>query len=361
MDLTLGKRLRELSGPVLVTGHTGFKGTWLTLLLERLEVPVIGLSLPAEPFSLYERMNRVGAIPEKFLNIRDFEAVRGYMAKFKPSAIIHMAAQPLVLESYKTPRETFSTNVMGTVNLLDAAFATNHVEAIVIVTTDKVYRNDNSGKKFTESDALAGKDPYSASKVGTESAVAAWQQISKISGGPKVVAARAGNVIGGGDWAADRIIPELIRGFSSKTIVMVRNPNSTRPWQHVLDPLVGYVMVLEALLKGEKVAAMNFGPDSRSLSVQEIVEISRVSWPLPTSVEFASGVRKDAVEATALQLDSEKARTTLKWSCAWSQSESVAATIEWWDKVLNNSVDPKEACQADIDLVLTNVRSLGIS
>ncbi len=361
MDLTLGKRLRELDGPVLVTGHTGFKGTWLTLLLERLEVPVIGLSLPAEPFSLYERMNRVGAIPEEFLDIRDFEAVRGYMAKFKPSAIIHMAAQPLVLESYKNPCETFSTNVMGTVNLLDAAFATNHVEAIVVVTTDKVYRNDNSGKKFTESDALAGKDPYSASKVGTESAVAAWQQISKISGGPKVAAVRAGNVIGGGDWAADRIIPELIRGFSGKTKVIVRNPKSTRPWQHVLDPLLGYVMVLEAVLDGESIIAINFGPNSESLSVSDIVEISRGNWPLPTSVEFASGVPEDAVEAIALQLNSERARSSLGWSCAWNQRESVEATIKWWDKVLNNSVNPRDACEADIDTLLGKVRSLGIS
>lgn len=361
MELTLGKRLRELSGPVLVTGHTGFKGTWLTLLLERLEVPVVGLSLPAEPFSLYERMNRKGAIPEDFLDIRDFEAVQGFMATFKPAAIIHMAAQPLVLESYKTPRETFETNVMGTVNILDAAFATTYVEGLVVVTTDKVYRNDNSGAKFVESDALAGKDPYSASKVGTESAVAAWQQISRISGGPKVVAARAGNVIGGGDWAADRIIPELIRGFSTKSKVIIRNPKSTRPWQHVLDPLLGYVMVLEAILKGKKISAMNFGPYSESLSVREIVDISKENWPLKTSVEFGEGLHDDAIEAIALQLNSEKARTSLEWSCAWNQRESVAATIKWWDKVLNNSVDPQDACEADIDLVLANVQSLGIS
>lgn len=361
MDLTLGKRLRELSGPVLVTGHTGFKGTWLTLLLERLGVPVIGLSLPAEPLSLYERMNRKGAIPEAFLDIRDFEVVQEFMAQHQPSAIIHMAAQPIVLESYKTPRETFATNVMGTVNILDTAFASNHVEAIVVVTTDKVYRNDNSGKKFSELDALAGKDPYSASKVGTESAVAAWQQISNISGGPKVVAARAGNVIGGGDWAEDRIIPELIRGFSTNSQVIVRNPKSTRPWQHVLDPLLGYIMVLEAVLNGKKITAMNFGPFSESLSVGEIVDISKENWPFATLVEFGNGLHEDAVEAIALQLNSEKARTTLGWSCAWNQRESVEATIKWWDKVLNDSVDPKDACEADIDLVLANIDSLGIS
>ncbi|MDP1712748.1 MAG: CDP-glucose 4,6-dehydratase [Candidatus Nanopelagicaceae bacterium] len=361
MDLTLGKRLRELSGPVLITGHTGFKGTWLTLLLERLGVPVVGLSLPAEPLSLFERMNRKGAIPEAFLDIRDFEAVQGFMGTFKPAAIIHMAAQPIVLESYRIPRETFETNVMGTVNILDAAFATKFVEGIIVVTTDKVYRNDNSGAKFVESDALAGKDPYSASKVGTESAVAAWQQISKISGGPKVVAARAGNVIGGGDWADDRILPEIIRGFSTKTKILVRNPKSTRPWQHVLDPLLGYILVLEAVLSGEKVAAMNFGPDSESLSVSEIVDISRKNWPLPTSIEFGEGVHEESVEAIALQLNSEKARISLNWRCAWNQSESVAATINWWDKVLNNSIAPKDACEANIDILLEKARSLGIS
>ena len=361
MDLTLGKRLRELSGPVLVTGHTGFKGTWLTLLLERLRVPVVGLSLPAEPLSLYDRMNRKGAIPEAFLDIRDFDAVRGFMAKYTPGAIIHMAAQPLVLESYRIPRETFETNVMGTVNILDAAFATESVKGIVVVTTDKVYRNDNLGMKFVESDALAGKDPYSASKVGTESVVAAWQQISKVSNGPKVVAARAGNVIGGGDWADDRIIPELIRGFSTNSKVVVRNPKSTRPWQHVLDPLTGYVMVLEAVLAGEQIASMNFGPDSDSLTVRQIVDISRSNWPSATSVEFAFGEQSEGIEAVALQLDSQMARTSLNWSCSWNQSESVTATIKWWNRVLNESVEPILACNADIDLLLTNAQSLGIS
>lgn len=361
MVLTLGRHLRELPGPVLITGHTGFKGTWLTLLLERLGVPVVGLSLPALPLSLYERARREGVIPEAFLDIRDFDLVKEFIAERRPSAIFHMAAQPLVLESYKTPRETFETNVMGTVNMLEAAFESDSVEGIVVVTTDKVYRNDNSGVRFTEDDALAGKDPYSASKVGTESAVAAWQQISAISGGPKVVAVRAGNVIGGGDWADDRIIPELIRGFSTKSKVIIRNPKSTRPWQHVLDPLLGYVMALEAILKGKKITAMNFGPYSESLSVSEIVEISKENWPSKTSVENGEGMHDDAVEAIALQLNSEKARTSLGWSCAWNQRESVAATIKWWDKVLNDSVDPKDACEADIDLVLANIDSLGIS
>ena len=215
MELMLGKRLRELPGPILITGHTGFKGTWLTFLLERLNVPVIGLSLEPEKDSLFDRAKRTGVIPEAFIDIREFHAISRFISEHQPSAVIHMAAQPLVLQSYKTPRETFETNVMGTANVLDAAFKTNSVEAVVVVTTDKVYRNDNSGQSFVETDPLAGKDPYSASKVGTESVVAAWQQIAKISGGPKVISVRAGNVIGGGDWAEDRLMPDLIRGLVS--------------------------------------------------------------------------------------------------------------------------------------------------
>jgi len=354
MDLALGKRLRELPGPILVTGHTGFKGTWLTLLLQRLNVPVIGLSLAPEPDSLFARAHRTGAIPESFIDIRDFDAVDTFMEAHHPSAIIHMAAQPIVLESYQRPRETFETNVMGTVNLLDAAFKTDFIEALVVVTTDKVYRNDNSGIAFTESDALAGKDPYSASKVGTESAVAAWQQISKVMGGPKVVAVRAGNVVGGGDWAENRLMPDLIRGFTRGEKIEVRNPDSTRPWQHVLDPLKGYLLALEAILSGRDASAFNFGPESKSLSVKEVVEISRDAWPLSTSVEFSETPLHEGAEAVELHLDSNAAREVLDWRPSWSQEESVIATVKWWERVINDSREPVDACASDMDFMLEN-------
>lgn len=353
MDLTLGARLRELSGPVLITGHTGFKGVWLTLLLERLRVPVIGLSLSSEPNSLYSRIVRKGVITESYIDIRDFESVRRFMSIHRPAVVIHMAAQPLVLESYKAPRETFETNVMGTVNILSSAFSTDSVLAVVVVTTDKVYRNEDSHKLFLESDALQGKDPYSASKVGTEAAVSAWQQISEVNGGPKVISVRAGNVIGGGDWAENRIIPELIRGFSEQNLVNVRNPLSTRPWQHVLDPLRGYLMALEATLQGTKFDALNFGPESQSLSVGDIVRIARKCWPSSTSVKFSDDSKKQNIEAVSLNLDSMKARNLLGWNSRWGQAESVVASIEWWNKVLNKSVSPKEACEEDIDFLLS--------
>ena len=353
MDLNLGKRLRELSGPILITGHTGFKGSWLTFLLEQLDVPVIGLSLAPKTDSLFARARRASAITESLIDIRNFHLVQQFITSHRPSAVIHMAAQPLVLESYRTPRETFETNVTGTVNVLEASFKTDSVQAVVVVTTDKVYRNNNSGIAFIESDPLAGKDPYSASKVGTEAVVTAWQQISQVSGGPKVISVRAGNVIGGGDWAENRIVPELIRGFSTQNLVPIRNPLSTRPWQHVLDPLRGYVMALEATLSGSVVDALNFGPDSRSLSVREIVNICRENWPSPTSIEFLDSSQSESIEAISLQLDSSLARNILNWNSRWGQEESVVATIEWWDKVLNKSISPIEACRSDIEFLMS--------
>lgn len=353
MDLTLGASLRELAGPVLITGHTGFKGAWLTLLLERLGVPVIGLSLSPQPDSLYSRIQREGALKESFKDIRDFESVRQFMTTHRPAAVIHMAAQPLVLQSYRTPRETFETNVMGTVNVLESSFLTDSVKAVVVVTTDKVYRNDNFKNSFVESDALQGKDPYSASKVGTEATVSAWQQISKIRGGPMVISVRAGNVIGGGDWAENRIIPELIRGFSEQNLVIVRNPLSTRPWQHVLDPLRGYIMALEAILKGVILDSLNFGPDTQGLTVGEIVKMSIEYWPSKTLVEFSDAGKSQDIEATYLNLDSKKAREVLGWNSRWGQKESVRATIEWWNKVLKNSISPLDACTHDIDFLLS--------
>lgn len=357
MDFMLGRRLRELPGPILITGHTGFKGAWLTFLLEQLEIPAVGYSLEPTPESLFARANRKGAIPEVFADIRDLRAVEEFLAKHRPSAIIHMAAQPLVLESYRSPRDTFDTNVMGTVNILDAAFRTDHVEAIVAVTTDKVYRNDNSGRPFVETDALAGKDPYSASKVGTESAVAAWQQIAKVSGGSRVISVRAGNVIGGGDWAENRLIPDLVRGFKSGHSIQIRNPESTRPWQHVLDPLSGYLMALEALLNQKNISSANFGPGADSLSVKEVVDIAISNWPTSDSVTVSYEGGNGHVEAQSLQLDSTFARSILGWQDSWNQKEAVVATIRWWDQVLNQSKPALVECQVDIAHLLQRLSS----
>ena len=352
MISALGSALRQLSGPVLLTGHTGFKGTWMTLLLEQLNIPVIGYSLPADPGSLFDRAKRVGAIPETFSDVRDLDTVKRFMSIHQPAAVIHLAAQPLVIESYQTPVETFATNVMGTANVLSASFDAESVRTVAVITTDKVYRNDNSGREFIETDPLAGKDPYSASKVGSEAVVAAWQQIAKVSGGPSVIALRAGNVIGGGDWAVDRLIPDLIRGFMDGQAITLRNPRSTRPWQHVLDPLVGYVMAVEHLLAGNTVAAFNFGPSSKSLPVQRVAEIAQKVWPTTTVIDTSLPPLTSVAEAIALDLDSRKANSELGWSPVWSQEEAVISTVKWWDRVFNQRVDPTIACVGDIKFAL---------
>lgn len=348
MDFKLGEQLRALRGPILITGHTGFKGTWLTFLLEHLDVPAVGYSLAPEKNSLYDRAKLIGKIPEVYADIRDADTFREFITTHKPSAIVHMAAQPLVLQSYKTPRDTFDVNVMGTVNVLNEAFSTDYVHAVIVVTTDKVYRNDNTGRAFVESDPLEGKDPYSASKVGAEASVSAWQQIQKISGGPKVVSVRAGNVIGGGDWAEHRLIPDLVRGFISGDPIQIRNPDSTRPWQHVIEPLVGYLMTLEHVLNGGFISSINFAPDGENLSVREVVNIAQESWSKPTNVNISQSGLSNNFEAARLALDASLAKRLLGFYGQWDQSESTKKTIEWWRKLVENQSSPAENVLMDI-------------
>jgi CDP-glucose 4,6-dehydratase len=355
MDFKLGEQLRVLPGPILITGHTGFKGTWLTFLLEHLAVPVIGYSLVPENNSLYCRAERTGKIPELFADIRDETTFQKFLYANKPSAIIHMAAQPLVLQSYKTPRETFDVNVMGTVNVLDAAFLNDFVQVVVIVTTDKVYRNDNSGRAFVETDPLEGKDPYSASKVGTEAAVSAWQQIQKVSGGPRVVSVRAGNVIGGGDWAENRLIPDLVRGYISGKPIEIRNPESTRPWQHVLDPLVGYLMSIEYALSGGAISNINFAPKGSSLTVSEVIEIANKSWNGTSKTEIISQIVSKEFETKNLSLNSSLATELFGEFTTWNQVTSIEKTIKWWNRVAIDGENPSQSTLADVKEFFENI------
>jgi CDP-glucose 4,6-dehydratase len=347
MEFSLGQRLRKSPGPVLLTGHTGFKGTWMTFLLEHLKVPVVGYSLPAETGSLFDRTDRVGAIRENFDDIRDYVTLEKFINRHKPSTIIHMAAQPLVLDSYQSSRDTFEINVMGTVNVLDIAFKKKFVEAIIVVTTDKVYRNDDSDHFFVESDPLMGKDPYSASKVATETVVSAWQQIAKVSGGPNVVSVRAGNVIGGGDFAKNRIIPDLIRGVMTGNPVIIRNPKSTRPWQHVLDPLAGYLMTLEKSLHEIHHFHFNFGPSKKSLTVAEVAQFASSAFK-DLKLKFLEKDTQEEVESKTLSLSSDLARNYLSWEPVWSQEESIVRTFQWWLDLLDNSENPKKLCEDEV-------------
>ena len=338
---------KKLNSPVLIIGHTGFKGTWLTLLLEKLGVEPTGISLPADKTSMYSKLNRHGQINEYFQDIRDFSQTEKLIQKIKPKHILHLAAQPLVLNSYKAPRETFETNVMGTVNVLEAALKIEECENIVVSTTDKVYKNDDSGQRFTENSALAGKDPYSWSKVGTEAAIGAWQQIASVNNGPRITSVRAGNVIGGGDQAENRLLPDLIKSFSSKSNILIRNPQSTRPWQHALDPLWGYVLALTA---ESTEPAFNFSPDGKSLSVMEVANIAIDTWGVNTKIDFA--LQQSNLESNTLELNSSLAKSHLNWKNRWSQEDAVISTVNWWKSIEDKKLSPIEACEINLKELL---------
>jgi CDP-glucose 4,6-dehydratase len=354
MEKRLGAALRRAPGPVLITGHTGFKGTWLTLLLENLGIEVVGLSLPPTKDSLYSMASREGKITESLTNINNLKQVEKFLNTTKPSYIFHLAAQALVLESYKNPVETFETNVMGTVNVLSAAFATSSVNGVIVVTTDKVYENLESGRNFVESDALRGKDPYSASKVGTESVVDAWRQIAENIGGPKIVAVRAGNVIGGGDLSKDRLLPDLVRAISKREQFVLRNPKSIRPWQHVLDPLIGYIMAAERLTgNGNYSPAYNFGPNEAGITVERVVEIYLDAWGgSPVSRENINVEQN--LESKLLQIDSSLARNELNWSPRMNSMQAVISTAHWWKFFEESQESVSETCTRDILKFLQN-------
>ena len=339
--------LKSLNGPVLITGHTGFKGSWLILLLNHLGIEHFGYSLEAEEYSLYRRVNLESISKGVVGNIRDLENLSKVIKDVRPSVVIHLAAQSLVLKSYQEPLETFQTNAMGTANVLKAAFDTPSVEIVLVTTTDKVYRNDSAGRRFIESDPLEGKDPYSASKVAAEAVCAAWQQISNISGGPKVIVARAGNVIGGGDFAKDRLLPDVIRAVLKDESLVMRKPKATRPWQHVLDPIYGYLQYIEAALQRDKFPhALNFGPSEKSISVSEIVNFIQEYYQGKLKVKFTT----DSVskEENSLDLDSTLAYSFLGWHPKLDSRESTIWTLDWWDQVNKKKIEPAEASKENL-------------
>ena len=346
MRNSLISSLKTIKDPVLVTGHTGFKGAWMTLLLDQLGISWVGISLQPKPNSLYKLIDE--KYPEEhFLDIRDFDKLEKTVNSIKPRYVIHLAAQPLVIDSYKNPRETFETNILGTVNLLDILVRNSITKKIIIVTTDKVYKEKRLNNSFKEHDAFGGKDPYSWSKVGTEAAVGSWQQISKIRGGPKIVSVRAGNVIGGGDNSENRLLPDLIKGFITNSIVNIRNPLSTRPWQHVLDPLSGYLL---ALISDSEEEAFNFSPNSKSMPVKKVAEIANKVWGGDGKIKYNN--IDDYLETKSLSLNSTKAKKVLNWHSHWSQEEAVISTVSWWADVTKKSMLPKEACLRDINNLL---------
>jgi CDP-glucose 4,6-dehydratase len=318
---------------VLLTGHTGFKGSWLSQWLKRDGAVLTGLSLPPEPGrpSLFEAARVADGMASHFGDIRDLDCVRRVMDASQPEIVLHLAAQPLVRRSYRDPIETLATNVMGTAHVLEAARQCPSVRAIVCVTTDKVYDNREWVWGYRESDPLGGKDPYSASKACAEIVATAYRQtMFPLAGDVRMATARGGNVIGGGDWSEDRLIPDIVRAIQAREPIVLRNPKSTRPWQHVLELVRGYVVLGRKLLDGDKSAegVWNFGPGSENeIDVETIVNAFLTEWGERVPVDIRPSTMP---EAQFLRLDISKARFNLDWRPVLSRQDTLGMTARWY-------------------------------
>lgn len=337
---------------VLVTGHTGFKGSWLSLWLDALGANVIGFSLPPEADSLYDRAALSGRWPEFLDDVRRYSRVQQCMADCEPDLVFHLAAQPIVSTGYLDPTGTFETNALGTMHVLEAARHAPSVVGCVVVTTDKVYRPYPTHHRHVETDALGASDPYSASKAAAEHVIDAWRELLSRDTGAKIVAARAGNVIGGGDFAANRLLPDLVRAFSARRSCEVRHPDFTRPWQHVLDPLSGYIELGVRILAGESVPdAVNFGPD-REETVAVVADLAAENWG--AGAHWVVSEYAAVPETPLLSLDSALAHRDLGWYPRWSTEEAVSRTIAWW-KEAGAGAHAVELCLRDISDFMSSV------
>lgn len=341
---------------VLVTGHTGFKGTWLCCLLSFLGADVVGYSLrPNTNPSLYELSKTETSMKSYYRDIRDYDALLDVFRKEKPELVIHMAAQPIVRESYKEPRYTYETNVMGTVNLLECVRLTDSVRSVVNVTTDKVYLNRDGGKGYQETEPLNGYDPYSNSKSCSDIVTQSYRKCFLEGRGVAVSTARAGNVIGGGDFAVDRIIPDCMRAALAGNEIIVRNPNSTRPYQHVLEPLVVYLDILARQVDNLQLAdCYNVGPDDEDcLTTGELVDLFCKKWG--EGMQWVDKSNPDAPhEAGFLKLDCTKLKTVFGWKPNWKIDRCMDEVCRF-GKVLKNGGNIVGEMEREIRLFLEEV------
>lgn len=359
MDPTFWPRRR-----VLLTGHTGFKGSWLALWLLKLGAQVTGVALPSdtEP-SLFAQLQLDRQLDHRLGDIRDPATLADLVAEIQPEVVLHLAAQPLVRRSYAEPTATWAVNVMGTLHLLEALRRLEKPCTAVLITTDKIYRNNEWLYGYRENDPLGGHDPYSSSKAAAELAIASWRA-SFCGDQPhqaphlRIASARAGNVIGGGDWAEDRIVPDAMRALANGEVIPVRNPGATRPWQHVLEPLAGYLRLAERLYKAHGdlartsepaanpfASAFNLGPRlEANRSVAELVEAALIHWP---------GRWRDLSdpaaphEAGRLHLQIDKAHHQLDWRPRWSFAATVQRTVAWY-RAVHDGASPLQCCLADL-------------
>lgn len=333
---------------VLITGHTGFKGSWLSIWLCRLGAQVTGVALePNTNPNLFELANVAKNIDSYFCDIRDPLALAKIVHNARPELVFHLAAQPLVRASYRDPLATYSTNVMGTANLLDALRGSDSIKVAVMVTTDKVYRNNEWFYPYRETDELGGHDPYSSSKAASEIVIASYRDAYLNEQGVAVATARAGNVIGGGDWSEDRLIPDAVRAWQSGISLEIRRPQAIRPWQHVLEPLAGYLALAQTIwMQPEKAAAYNFGPETHdAVSVKGVVELARRTCE--NSKVYYGADSQGPHEAGWLALEIAKARSMLGYLPRWTLDESVRRTMNWYT-LQHCGEDARSLCEADI-------------
>lgn len=315
---------------VLVTGHTGFKGSWLSLWLRRLGADVSGLALAPDTTPSHWNLLGLADVTHHEADLRDAAAVAAVLADVRPEIVFHLAAQPLVRRGYREPAETVATNVGGLVNLFEAVRRTGSVRVLVNVTTDKVYRTTAMPEHgFREGDALGGHDPYSASKACAEILSESWRRSFFAATATRLATARAGNVIGGGDWADDRLVPDIVRAATAGHALVLRNPHAIRPWQHVLEPLAGYLQLGSRLLVDDSACgSWNFGPDLEAMMpVAALVERVRRRWP---GIDIAFDTSAQPHETEVLKLDSRHAAEALDWRPVWSADEAIARTVDWY-------------------------------
>jgi CDP-glucose 4,6-dehydratase len=321
---------------VFITGHTGFKGSWLCIILNHLGSKIIGYSLKPEKNSLFNKSKIIKNLSSNhYSNINDIKKLKKALKKTRPEIIFHLAAQPLVLESYKRPLETFSTNIIGTLNLLESIREIKSIKSVIIITTDKVYKINKKNNEYKELDELGGFDPYSSSKVGAEIIVDSYIKsfFKNTFLQKKISTVRAGNVIGGGDFSKNRLVPDIIRAINNKRNLIIRNPNHIRPWQHVLDPLMGYLALAEKQYKNQikdYEHSWNFGPNKGNFKkVIDVVKYINKKERLNYILKKTSFLK----ETHILKLNSLKAKKKLKWLCKWNLAETLNKTIEWNNKV----------------------------
>ncbi len=340
---------------VFITGHTGFKGSWLCIILRYLNSNIYGLSLKPEKKSLFVKSNIEKELSSNYYSdINNLKKTKKFVKKCKPEIIFHLAAQPLVIDSFDNPIKTFNTNTIGTLNLLESIRKVKSVKSVVIITTDKVYEISKKNKSYKETDRLGGVDPYSSSKAAAELIVKSYVKsfFNNTHLKNKVSTVRAGNVIGGGDFSKNRLIPDIIKSLNNKTTLKVRNPNHIRPWQHVIDPLFGYLTLAEKQYKGsvnKNSFTWNFGPENKNFQkVIKIIKLIQKKRYFKYSV-----VKSKKIETQVLKLNSKKANKKLRWQSKWNLNQSVEKVLEW-NFMVNNGISVKKVCEKQLMMYIYN-------